>query len=112
MEMAVKTMKRAVRGAGRRRRGELLPCRRHHEGAPPVSPFLYGFLGALPHGDGIHGGGKNVAFGGCNSWVEESPMSYVSSLYIASRIFVTPSRVATDRAYLGRPGSESVKFYV
>jgi hypothetical protein len=41
----------------------------------PLAPFRYVFLGALPHGDGIHGGGKNVAFGGCNSWVEESPMS-------------------------------------
>jgi hypothetical protein len=41
----------------------------------PLAPFLHGFLGALSHGDGIHGGGKNVAFGGCNSWVEESPMS-------------------------------------
>jgi prepilin-type processing-associated H-X9-DG protein len=72
MEMAVKRMK----GAGRRRwRGELLPCRRHHGGAPPLAPFLHGFLGALLHGDGIHGGGKNVAFGDCNSWVEESPTS-------------------------------------
>ena len=26
----------------------------------PLAPFLHGFLGALPHGDGIHGGGKNV----------------------------------------------------
>ena len=30
----------------------------------PLASFLHGFLGALPHGDGIHGGGKNVAFGG------------------------------------------------
>jgi hypothetical protein len=53
-----------------------------------------------------------VAFGGCNSWVEESPMNYVSSLYIASRISVTSSRVVVDRAYVGLPDSESVKFYV
>jgi hypothetical protein len=63
----------AVRGAGQRRRGELLPYRRHHGERRPLAPFLHGLLGALPHGDGIHGGGKNVAFGGCNSWVEESP---------------------------------------
>ena len=24
----------------------------------PLAPFLHGFLGDLPHGDGIHGGGK------------------------------------------------------
>ena len=41
----------------------------------PLALFLHGFLGALPHGDGIHGGGKNVAFGGWNSWVEESSTS-------------------------------------
>jgi hypothetical protein len=76
-----------------------------HGGAPPLSPLLSWLLGS-------HGGGKNVAFGGCNSWVEDSPMSVVSSLYIASRISVSPSRVAVDRAYLGRPNSESVKFYV
>ena len=75
MEMAVKTMERAARSAGWhrcRRRGELLPRRRHHGGAPPLSPFLHGFLGALPHGDGIHGGGKKVVFEAGNSWVEES----------------------------------------
>ena len=41
----------------------------------PLASFLHGFLGALPHGDGIHGEGKNVAFGGCNSWVEAFSMS-------------------------------------
>jgi hypothetical protein len=41
----------------------------------PLAPFLHGFTRALPHGDGIHGGGKNVAFGGWNSWVEVSPTS-------------------------------------
>jgi hypothetical protein len=25
-----------------------VPRRRHHGGAPPLSPFLYGFMGALP----------------------------------------------------------------
>jgi hypothetical protein len=50
MEMAVKTMKRAARGAGRRRRrrGELLPFRRHHEGAPPLSPLPSWLLGSPP----------------------------------------------------------------
>ena len=38
----------------------------------PLAPFLHGFLGALPHGDGIHGGGKNVALAAANSWVEVS----------------------------------------
>jgi hypothetical protein len=55
----------------RRRRGGL-PRRRHHGGAPPLSPFLHGFMGAIPHGDGIHGGGKNMALVAANSWVEVS----------------------------------------
>jgi hypothetical protein len=47
---------------------------------PPASwgstaPFLHGFMGALPHEDGIHGGGKNVALVAANSWVEVSPTS-------------------------------------
>ena len=33
----------------------------------PLAPFLHGFLGALPHGDEIHGGGKNVALVAANS---------------------------------------------
>ena len=39
----------------------------------PLAPFLHGFMGALPHGDGIHEGGKNVAFEVGNSWVEATP---------------------------------------
>ena len=35
----------------------------------PLAPFLHGFLGSLPHGYGIHGGGKNVALAAANSWV-------------------------------------------
>jgi hypothetical protein len=35
----------------------------------PLAPFLHGFLGALPHGDGIHGGGNNMALVAANSWV-------------------------------------------
>jgi hypothetical protein len=41
----------------------------------PLAPFLHDFMGALPHGDGIHGGGENVALVTANSWVEVSPMS-------------------------------------
>jgi hypothetical protein len=41
----------------------------------PLAPFLHGFMGALPHGDGIHGGGENVALMAANSWVEVPPMS-------------------------------------
>jgi hypothetical protein len=41
----------------------------------PLAPFLHGFMGALPHEDGIHGGGENVALVAANSWVEVSPMS-------------------------------------
>jgi hypothetical protein len=52
MEMAVKMMKRAARGAGRRRCwrrcGELLPCRRLHGGAPPLSPLPSWLLGSPP----------------------------------------------------------------
>ena len=39
----------------------------------PLAPFLHGLLGALSHGYGIHGGGKNVALVAANSWVEVSP---------------------------------------
>ena len=55
----------------------------------PLAPFLHGFLGALPYGDPWER--KNVALAAANSWVEVSPTNWVSSLYIASRIPVTPS---------------------
>jgi hypothetical protein len=41
----------------------------------PLAPFLHGFMGALPRGDGIHGGGENVALVDANLWVEVSPTS-------------------------------------
>jgi hypothetical protein len=41
----------------------------------PLAPFLHGFMGILPHGDGIHGGGENVDLVAANSWVEVSPTS-------------------------------------
>jgi hypothetical protein len=31
----------------------------------PLAPFLHGFMGALPHGDGIHGGRRKRGSGGC-----------------------------------------------
>ena len=66
MEMTVKSMERAARGVGwcqRRRWRRGSSCAAGSMGERrPLAPFLHGFLGALPHGDGIHGGGKNVAF--------------------------------------------------
>ena len=44
--------------------GDSFPAAGIMEERRPLAPFLHGFMGALPHGDGIHGGGKNVAFGG------------------------------------------------
>ena len=71
----------------------------------PLVSFLHGFLGALPHGDGIHGGGKNVALEAGNSWVEPTPHE-LGFPYIDSRISVSPPRAAVNRAYLGRPNSD------
>jgi hypothetical protein len=77
MEIAIKMAEMSSEGRERRRRRRHggLPRHRHHGGAPPLSPFLHGFMGALPHGDEIHGGGKNVALVAANSWVEVSPTS-------------------------------------
>jgi hypothetical protein len=41
----------------------------------PLAPFLHGFMGSLPHGDGILGGDENVALVAANSWVDVSPTS-------------------------------------
>jgi hypothetical protein len=51
----------------------------------PLAPFLHGFMGALSYGDGIHGGGENVALVAANSWVEVSPTSSDSYLPILGR---------------------------
>ena len=59
MEMAVKTAERAARSAGRRRR-ESFPAAGIMGERRPLASLLHGFLGALPHGDWIHWGGKNV----------------------------------------------------
>jgi hypothetical protein len=81
MEIAVKMAEMSSEGRGRQQRrgtgggagdspaADIMGERR------PLAPFLHGFMGALPHGDGIHGGGKNVALVAANSWVEVSPMS-------------------------------------
>jgi hypothetical protein len=80
MEIAVKMAEMSSKGRGRRRRrsggsaadspaaGIMGECR-------PLAPFHHGFMGALPHGDEIHGGGENVALVAANSWVEVSPTS-------------------------------------
>jgi hypothetical protein len=75
MEIAVKMAEMSSEGRGRRRRRRGLPRRRHHGERRPLAPFLHGFMGALPHGDGIHGGGENVALMDANLWVEVSPTS-------------------------------------
>ena len=69
MEMVVKTSERgsaAAQGGGGAGGGvgSSFPAAGNMGERRPLAPFLHGFLGALPHGDGIHGGGKNVAFGG------------------------------------------------
>jgi hypothetical protein len=76
MEIAVKMTEMSSEGRGRqRRRRGGLPRRWHHGERRPLAPFLHGFMGALPHGDGIHGGGENVALVAANSWVKVSPTS-------------------------------------
>ena len=40
----------------------------------PLASLLHGFLGALPHGDEIHGGGKNVTLvAGIRGYAWEPP---------------------------------------
>jgi hypothetical protein len=80
MEIAVKMTEMSSEGRRRRRGGGgggagdspaagIMGERR------PLAPFLHGFMGALPHRDGIHGGDENVALVAANSWVEVSPTS-------------------------------------
>jgi hypothetical protein len=80
MEIAVKMAEMSSEGRGRRRRrgggagsgaGDS-PAAGIMGERRPLAPFLHGFMGALPHGDGIHGGGENVALVAANSWVEVS----------------------------------------
>jgi hypothetical protein len=51
------------RGRGRQRRGssgagDSFPTAGIMVERRPLAPFLHGFMGALPHGDGIHGEAK------------------------------------------------------
>jgi hypothetical protein len=81
MEIAVKMVEMSSEGRGRRRGGGAggdagdSPAAGIMGERRPLAPFLHGFIGALPHGDGIHGRGENVALVAANSWVEVSPTS-------------------------------------
>jgi hypothetical protein len=75
MEIAVKMAETSSKGRERRGGGGSAgdsPATGIMGERCPLAPFLHGFMGALPHGDGIHGGGKNVALMATNSWVEVS----------------------------------------
>jgi hypothetical protein len=78
MEIAVKMAKMSSEGRGRRGGSGGAadsPAAGILWERCPLAPFLHGFMGALPHGDGIHGGSENVALVAANSWVEVSPTS-------------------------------------
>jgi hypothetical protein len=82
MEIAVKMVERISEGAGGSGvaaagggAGDSFPAAGIMGERRPLAPFLHGFKGALPHRDGIHGGGKNMALVAANSWVEVSPTS-------------------------------------
>jgi hypothetical protein len=78
IEIAVKMAEMSSEGHERRwrqRRRGGLPHRRHHGERRPLAPVLHGFMEALPHRDGIYGGGENVALVAANSWEEVSPTS-------------------------------------
>jgi hypothetical protein len=64
IEIAVKMVERSSEGAGGNGAGGASGCT--GDSFPtagimgerrPLAPFLHGFMGALPHGYGIHGGG-------------------------------------------------------
>jgi hypothetical protein len=61
MEIAVKMEKMSSEGRGRRSGGGGgagdSPAASIMGKRLPLAPFLHGFMGALPHGDGIHGRG-------------------------------------------------------
>jgi hypothetical protein len=80
MEIAVKMVERRSEGAGGgggagNGAGDSFPAAGIMGERRPLAPFLHGFMGAIPHGDGIHGEGENVALVAANSWVEVSPTS-------------------------------------
>jgi hypothetical protein len=74
MEIAMKMAEMSSERRGRRDAGDS-PTADIMGERRPLAPFLHGFMGALSHGDGIHGGGENVALVAANSWVEVSPTS-------------------------------------
>jgi hypothetical protein len=62
MEIAVKMMERSSEGAGGGggagdSAGDSFPAAGIMGERRPLAPFLHEFMGALPHGYGIHGGG-------------------------------------------------------
>jgi hypothetical protein len=64
MEIAVKMVERSSEGTGGSGTGgagggagDSFPAAGIMGERRPLAPFLHGFMGALPHGDGIHGGG-------------------------------------------------------
>jgi hypothetical protein len=64
MEIVVKMVERSSKGAGGSGAGgagdgtgDSFPAAGIMGERRPLAPFLHGFMGALPHGDGIHGGG-------------------------------------------------------
>jgi hypothetical protein len=80
MEIVVKMVERSSEGAGGSGgagdgAGDSFPTIGIMGECRPLAPFLHGFMGALPHGDGSHGGGENMALVATNSWVEVSPTS-------------------------------------
>jgi hypothetical protein len=81
IEIAVKMAEMSSEGRGRRGDGNTdggagdSPAAGIMGERRPLAPFLHGFMGTLPHGVGIRGGGKNMALVAANSWVEVSPMS-------------------------------------
>jgi hypothetical protein len=80
MEIAVKMVERSSKGAGGSSgagggAGDSFPAANIMGERRPLAPFLHGFMGALPYGDGIHRGGEIVAVVATNSWVDVSPTS-------------------------------------
>jgi hypothetical protein len=80
MEIAVKMVERSSEGVGGGGgagdgAGDSFPAAGIMGERRPLAPFLHGFMETLPHGDGIHGGGENVALVAVNLWVEVSPTS-------------------------------------
>jgi hypothetical protein len=67
MEIAVKMVEMSSKGRGRRRRRRRggLPCRRHHGGAPPLSPLPLWLQGSPPPWRWDPWGRRKWGSGGC-----------------------------------------------